>query len=89
LPGGGGGGGLGAAAALGGELLKDDKPARAPAAAPTIIMPQPVMLIHGNSLYIAYEGKVTRFDLMTLAMLAEGYYAPLPDASPEAAAKAK
>ncbi len=46
----------------------------APAAPPVVIVTQPVMLFHGDSLYIAWQGKVMRFDAVTLRKQAEGVY---------------
>ena len=40
----------------------------------TIVISQPAMVVHGNSIYVAYEGRVTRLDAETLQPLAEGTY---------------
>jgi len=44
------------------------------AGSPTIIVSQPAMLVHGGCLYVAADGKVTKFDLDTLEKLAEATY---------------
>ncbi len=61
---------LGMLGALGGGML----PGAGGGAAPTIIVSQPAMLVHGNSLYIAADGKVTKFDLVSLKKLGEAFY---------------
>lgn len=44
------------------------------APAPTIIISQPAMLVHGKSLYIAHMGKVVKLDLYSLEKQAEATY---------------
>ena len=68
----GGMGGLGLLGALGG--LGGGLSGAAPAPAQTIIIAQPAMLIHGNSLYIAYQGTVVKLNLDTLEKEAEATY---------------
>lgn len=67
---------LGALGGLGGGL-----PA-APAPAQTVIIAQPAMLVHGNSLYVAYQGTVVKLDLETLEKQAEATYWKPPLAGP-------
>jgi len=68
-------GGLGMLGALGGQMLQGQA---AGASAPPVIVSQPTMLIHNGSLYIAYQGKVTKFDAETLTKQAEAWYATPP-----------
>ena len=70
-----GGGTLGAAAGLAGGLLSNSG---GTSSHTTVINPQPVMLVHGNSLYVAFEGKITKFDLATLALQSEAWYVAPP-----------
>lgn len=58
----GGMGGLGGAAGLS-------------AGAPTVIVSQPALVAHGDYLYLAQDGKIMKFDLATLKLVAEGTYA--------------
>jgi len=41
-----------------------------------VIVSQPAMVVHGNFLYLATDGKLMKFDLDTLAKLAEVTYGP-------------
>lgn len=60
----GGLGGLGGLSGLGGGG----------AAPPSVVIYQPAMLIHNGSLYIAYKGKITKFDASTLVKQQEAYF---------------
>lgn len=44
----------------------------------SVVVSQPAMLIHGNSLYVAYEGKITKFDAETLQVQAQATYGTPP-----------
>ncbi len=44
------------------------------AAAPTVIVSQPALVAHGDYLYLAQDGKIMKFDLETLKLVAEGTY---------------
>ena len=79
----GGMGGMGMLGALGGGL------GGATQAPTTIIVSQPFMLVHGGSLYIAYRGKVTKFDVETLAKQAEAVYSTQDSTAPQPAATAQ
>lgn len=68
----GGMGGLGLLGALGG--LGGGLPGAALAPSQTVIIAQPAMLIHGNSLYVAYQGTVVKLNLNTLEREAEATY---------------
>ena len=76
----GGMGGLGALGGLGGMLgpalggMMGGGGASA-AAAPTVIVMQPTLLAVGDSIYLAHNGKLMRFDAKTLKKLAEVTYA--------------
>lgn len=60
-------GGMGGLGALGGG-------AGVGPAAPTVIVSQPAMVVHGDYLYIAQDGKIMKLDLETLKLVAEGTY---------------
>ncbi|NSW56727.1 MAG: hypothetical protein HPY44_11985 [Armatimonadetes bacterium] len=68
----GGMGGLGLLGGLGG--LSASALGAGGAAAPSVVISQPAMLISGDNLYIACNGKVIRFNALTLEKKAEAWY---------------
>jgi len=68
----GGMGGLGLLGGLGG--LTAPMLGAGGAAAPSVVISQPAMLISGENLYIACNGKVIRFNALTLEKKAEAWY---------------
>ena len=44
----------------------------------TVTAEQPVMIIHGDSLFIAYRGTITKLDIATLTKQAEATYPTVP-----------